>query len=119
MLRGPAAAFAVVVAVGCTSVLGIDGKYVLEVNQDAGTAGHTTTSSGGQEPGTGGAETGGDSVGGAGMGGTGGEPSTGGASTGGITATSCDTDGHACASGQKCCAAPQQSGSTAMACVDP
>jgi hypothetical protein len=102
----------------CTSVLGIDGDYVLGT-RDSGlvSAGGSGTGGGAETGGaeTGGAETGGGGTGSGGGPATGGIENTGGRSTGG--SPSCDADGAACPSGQKCCPAPSDPSS--KSCADP
>lgn len=113
------------IPLGCTSVLGIDGNYVIG-NQEAGLVAAGGAATGGNGTESGGTETsGGSSSGGrAGMTGsggiadTGGTKATGGAGASGGTA-SCDADGASCPSGQKCCPAPQASGPTASFCAEP
>lgn len=117
-----------VIPLGCTAVLGIDGNYVSDT-EDAGRAGNPPSRGGAETGGaeTGGsAETGGNSSGGRETGGTasggvvvdtGGNVATGGASGGTGGEASCSTDGASCPSGQKCCQA--QSGPATKFCVDP
>jgi hypothetical protein len=113
---------ALVVPLGCTSVLGIGGDYVLGT-EEAGLGGLGGGATGGQPSETGGLasggmpESGGSSSGGRHSGGA----ATGGATTGGAAGSSgatasCDSDGASCPSGQKCCPVPE---STAMGCIDP
>ncbi len=117
---------ALTIPLGCTSVLGIDGNYVLGT-EEAGLVSAGGAASGGNGD-TGGAESGGADPGGQSSGGrnsggtvTSGGTGPGGATTGGTAgspggAASCDADGASCASGQKCCAPP---GAATKSCVGP
>jgi len=129
MSRSVSGLLVLAIPLGCTSVLGIDGDYVLDT-REAGLVAAGGSTTGGNMNETGGAESGGTSGSGgsatggrSGMIGNGGIVATGGMkATGGIGASggssSCDADGASCPSGQKCCPAPQQPGATAF-CADP
>lgn len=128
-----APALALSITVGCTSLLGIDGKYVLEATQDSGLGGSSPAAGGGGPLSTGGSlggfsgasggtasggmpNTGGTSPGGTASGGSGGVTDSG--ADGGLA--SCDADAASCTSGEKCCPAVVQSGEPPRkSCVAP
>lgn len=99
--------------VSCTSLLGIDGQYVVGLTDEGGTpsAGGGTGSvspesggGGGVVSGTGGATSTGGAGGATSMGGAGGTAS-GGATTSLVDASGCTVGGDTCPVGQKCCPA--------------
>ncbi len=130
-LRVPSALGALIAA-GCTSLLGIDGKYVLEATQDSGLGGSTSSTGGGSPVSTGGAAPGGFS-GASGGTASGGTPDTGGTEPGGTGGSggtldagagggppSCDADAALCTGGDKCCPAVVQQGEPPRkSCVAP
>jgi hypothetical protein len=111
------------IPLGCTSVLGLDGNYVLGTEEAGLVGAGGSTGGNGEAGGTESGGTAGSSSGGRNSGGTlaGGGVATGGATTGGNAgspggAASCDSDGASCPSGQKCCQVPDAG---VKGCVDP
>jgi hypothetical protein len=128
LVRRPAAWLSVVVAVGCASILDIDGRYVAITGDGGHGSRSPDASTGGVDSGrgesggvgasntqaSGGSESGGTTTGSGGTSGTGGTLASGGepGSTGGSTSEPPDCAKTGCPKGQKCCGSPVAKGSS-------